>query len=247
VPVRAHCPHCITPCQIAEKHLGIPVRCHKCGQAFTVQPTALNSKPPTSEPIPETAGTLRLDIAGVTSIGRERTRNEDSFLVQHLTWSDLNENHQLALVIVADGMGGHAGGDQAARLALRTIGTTLVPLLTGALSIDRRHVTRASLANSVEAAIKEANRVIKVAADADRRFKGMGATAAVVIVWNGRVVIGHIGDCRVYHFHAAHLKRVTRDQTLVNRMVELGQLKPRATKSSKPSAHGQRLSRLGTS
>jgi PPM family protein phosphatase len=226
VPVRAHCPHCITPCQIAEKHLGVPVRCHKCGQAFTVQPTALTSKPPTSEPIPETAGTLRLNIAGVSSIGRERTRNEDSFLVQHLTWSDLNENHQLALVIVADGMGGHAGGDQAARLALRTIGTTLVPLLTCALSIERRHVTRAGLANSIESAIKEANRIVKVAADADRRFKGMGATAAVVIVWNGRVVIGHIGDCRVYHFHARHLKRVTSDQTIVNRMVELGQLKP---------------------
>src|SRR5258708_30741290 len=93
VPVRAHCPHCITPCQVAEQHLGVPVRCHKCGQAFTVQPTALTSKPPPTEPIPETAGALRLDIAGVTSIGRERSRNEDSFLVQHLTWSDLNENH----------------------------------------------------------------------------------------------------------------------------------------------------------
>ena len=54
----------------------------------------------------------------------------------------------------------------------------------------------------------------------------MGATAAVVVVWNGRVVIGHIGDCRVYHYHALQLKQVTRDQTLVSRMVELGQLKP---------------------
>jgi protein phosphatase len=226
VPVRAHCPYCITPCLVAEQHLGVPVRCHKCRQAFTVQPTALTGKPPTTEPIPETAGALRLDIAGVTSIGRERSRNEDSFLVQHLTWSDLNENHQLALVIVADGMGGHAGGDQAARLALRTVGTTLAPLLTGALSTQQREVTRAGLANSIDLAIKEANRVVHQAAAADRRYKGMGATAAVVVVWNGRVVIGHIGDCRVYHQHAGHLKQVTRDQTLVNRMVELGQLTP---------------------
>jgi protein phosphatase len=226
VPVRAHCPHCITPCQVAEQHLGVPVRCHKCGQAFTVQPTILTSKPPSTEPIPQTAGTLRLEIAGVTSVGRERTRNEDSFLVQHLTWSDLNHNHQLALVIVADGMGGHAGGDQAARLALRTVGTTLAPLLTGALNTHQREVTRAGLAASIDSAIKEANRVVKLAAAADPRHKGMGATAAVVVIWNGRVVIGHVGDCRVYYHQAAQLKLVTRDQTLVNRMVELGKLTP---------------------
>jgi protein phosphatase len=244
VPVRAHCPHCITPCQVAEQHLGVPVRCHKCGQAFTVQPTALTSKPPTTEPIPQTAGALRLDISGVTSIGRERSRNEDSFLVQHLTWSDLNENHQLALVIVADGMGGHAGGDQAARLALRTIGIVLAPLLTGALNTQQREVTRAGLANSIDTAIKEANSVVQHAATKDRRYKGMGATAAVVVIWNGRVVIGHVGDCRVYHYHVAHMKQVTRDQTLVNRMVELGQLNPE--EAADHPASNQVLQAIGT-
>jgi protein phosphatase len=129
-------------------------------------------------------------------------------------------------VLVADGMGGHVGGDQAARLALRTIGTILAPQLTGALGAQQQEVTRAGLANSIDAAIKEANRVVHQAAAADPRYKGMGATAAVVVIWNGRVVIGHVGDCRVYHYHASQLKQVTRDQTLVNRMVELGQLRP---------------------
>jgi protein phosphatase len=244
VPVRAHCPHCITPCQVAEQHLGVRVRCHRCGQTFTVQSTVLTSKPPGTEPIPQTAGALRLDVAGVTSVGRERSRNEDSFLVQHLTWSDLNQNHQLALVVVADGMGGHAGGDQAARLALRTIGTTLAPLLTGALSTQQREVTRAGLAHSLDSAIKEANRVVGQAATADRRYKGMGATAAVVVIWNGRVVVGHVGDCRVYHHHAARLKQVTRDQTVVNRMVELGKLTPQEAVGH-PEAH-QVLQAIGT-
>ncbi len=226
MPIRAHCPHCITPCQVAEQNLGVPLKCHKCGRTFTVQPTILSSKPASTEPVPHTAGALRLDIAGVTSVGRERNRNEDSFLVQHLTWSDLNQNHQLAMLIVADGMGGHAGGDQAARLALRTIGTALAPLLTSALEVQHREVTRAGLTRSVDAAIKEANRAVQQAAATDRKFKGMGATAAIVVIWNGRVVIGHVGDCRVYHQHLAHLKLVTRDQTLVNRMVDLGQLTP---------------------
>ena len=226
MPVRAHCPHCITPCQVAEQHLGVPLKCTKCGQTFTVQPTVLTSKPPSTEPIPQTAGALRLEIAGVTSIGRQRSHNEDSFLVQHLTWSDLNQNHQLALVIVADGMGGHAGGEQAARLALRTIATILAPLLTGALNTQQREVTRAGLADSIDAAIKRANNVVQQTAATDKRYKGMGATAAVVVIWNGRVVVGHIGDCRIYYHHAGQLNQVTRDQTLVNRMVELGQLTP---------------------
>jgi PPM family protein phosphatase len=141
-------------------------------------------------------------------------------------------------------MGGHAGGDQAARLALRTVGTTLAPLLTGALSTQQPDVTRAGLANSIDAAIKEANRVVQQAAAADRRYKGMGATAAVVVIWNGRVVIGHIGDCRVYHHHAARLKQVTRDQTVVNRMVELGQL--RAEEAAGHPASNQVLQAVGT-
>ena len=150
MPIQAHCPRCIAPCQIAEKHLGKPVRCHGCGHSFTVHPTVLSALPATTEPIPKTAGALRLDIAGVTSIGRQRTRNEDSFLVQHLTWSDSNQNHQLALVIVADGMGGHVGGDYAARLALRTIGTALAPLLTRALEPEQREVTRSGLTTSID-------------------------------------------------------------------------------------------------
>ncbi len=69
--IRAHCPHCITPCQVDEKNLGVPVRCFNCSRTFTVHPTVLTSTPPSTEPIPPTAGALRLDIAGVTSIGRE--------------------------------------------------------------------------------------------------------------------------------------------------------------------------------
>ena len=106
------------------------------------------------------------------------------------------------------------------------IGTLLAPLLTGALSTQQREVTRAGLSKSIDGAIKEANQVIKQAATIDRQYKGMGATASVVVIWNGRVVVGHVGDCRVYHQRTAHLKLVTRDQLLIDRMVALGQLTP---------------------
>lgn len=227
MPVRAHCPHCITPCQVAEQYFGTPVKCFKCGKPFTVHPTVLANQSPSTEPIPQTAGALRLEIAGATHIGRQRDRNEDSFLVQHLTWSDLNQNQQLALLIVADGMGGHCGGEQAAQLALRTIGSILAPQLTSALNMQQREVTRAGLADSIDAAIKRANNVVFQRAATDQRYAGMGATAAVVVIWNGSVLVGHIGDCRIYYHHAGRLTQVTRDQTLVNRLVELGQLTPK--------------------
>ena len=134
--MRVSCPSCRIVCMVPPEHLGKVIRCPTCKQTFTVRshgPAATSAPATFPTPAP-----LRLEVGSATSAGRVRDRNEDSFLVQHLTWSDLNENHQLALVIVADGMGGHAAGDQAAQLALRTIGTILVPLLTGALSIDHR-------------------------------------------------------------------------------------------------------------
>src|SRR5208282_4167459 len=65
------------------------------------------------EPIAAKPGIFRLDIHAATSPGCVRERNEDSFLVQQLSWSNLEERHDLAVVVVADGMGGHEAGDRA--------------------------------------------------------------------------------------------------------------------------------------
>ncbi len=59
-----------------------------------------------------------------------------------------------------------------------------------------------------------------------RPVKGMGSTAVALLVWDGHASISLVGDCRVYHWRAGRLTQVTRDQTLVARMVELGQLTP---------------------
>ena len=220
--IRVYCPHCITACVVADNQAGVVVKCHKCGKTFTAKPVAAGDLPST-EPIPTSAGALRLLIAGVTSTGAQRSRNEDSFLIQHLTWFE-NENYQLGLIIVADGVGGHAAGDLAAAMVIRTLGSTLAPLLCGALTGQFNEVTRKNLAQSIQAALKDANQAIRVRAASHARFKGMGATAAVALIWNGRVVIGHVGDCRVYHFHQGVLTQVTKDQTVVGRMVELGKM-----------------------
>jgi protein phosphatase len=181
----------------------------------------LEAKPPPAPVV------CRLDVGSATSPGRVRKRNEDSFLVQHLSWSNLDRRRELALAVVADGLGGHEAGDLASGMVVRLIGAGLAPLLQGALNGQVADVSAALLAETIDKAIKEAHRAVLRRGQTEPACRGMGATGAVVLVWDGLVRIGHVGDCRVYHFRAGQVSQVTRDQTLVERMVELGQLTPK--------------------
>lgn len=220
MPVRVHCPHCRTPCVVAERHLGVPVKCGRCARSFTTRPDPAAA---TRVDIPVPA--IRLDLGAATSTGRVRERNEDSFLVQHLVCCNLDVWRELAVLVVADGMGGAAAGELASGLVVRVLGKELMSLLTQLL--DGTNKDTATLANAIAAALREANRAVWNTAQQDAAWKGMGATAAVAVVWDTDVCIGHVGDCRVYHQRGGRLTQVTRDQTLVARMVELGQLTPK--------------------
>src|SRR5262249_39248659 len=168
------------------------------------------------------AAGFRLDIAGATSVGRVRSRNEDSFLIQQLSWSNLDRRRDLALVVVADGMGGYAGGDQASGLLIQVAAATLTPLLLQVL--NGQELSPAAATEKTLEAIQSAHRTIYQKAQVDPSVRGMGSTVAIALVWDGQVAIGHVGDCRVYHLGAAKLTQVTRDQTLVGRLLEMGQL-----------------------
>jgi protein phosphatase len=219
VALRVPCPHCGTVCQAGEQYQGKSVQCGKCKRPFVVPAAAAPSAAPAAPP-------FRLNIGSATSPGRVRERNEDSFLVQHLTWFDLDQCWESGLVIVADGMGGYAAGDEAARLVVRSVGSYLGALLVSALSGQVRDMSVARLAGSIDDAIKGASRTIHEQARSNPVWRGMGATVAVVMIWEGKALVGHVGDCRVYHHRGGALTQVTRDQTIVARMVELGTLTP---------------------
>jgi protein phosphatase len=165
-----------------------------------------------------------LDIGAATSPGRVRSRNEDSFLVQRLRWSNSDKQREMALVVVADGMGGHEAGDVASGMAIRSIGAALAPLFTEALSDALAKFSPARLSDAVAGALHSANRSVHEEGMKKSQCRGMGATVAVAVIADGQAVIGHVGDCRVYHRSGEELRQVTQDQTLVARMVELGQL-----------------------
>ena len=124
-------------------------------------------------------------------------------------------------------MGGYEGGHQASRLAVQMIAATLAPVLAGGLTGQFKASSPEALAENLDYALLEANRAVHRKAQSDPTCKGMGATAEVVLIWGGRALMGHVGDCRVYHQRGARLTQLTKDQTLVARMVELGTLTPR--------------------
>ncbi|HEY7315803.1 MAG TPA: GYF domain-containing protein [Gemmataceae bacterium] len=182
---------------------------------------------PTTEFIPEPEGeaSCRLIVGSATTRGRVRARNEDSLLVQQCTWGNLEERHDVLLAVVADGMGGHQAGDRASGLVIRAMGNVLAPLFGAALG-EQGPPAPAVLAETLDNGLREANRIVLQTAKDNPAFKGMGSTAVALLVWDGRAFISLVGDCRVYHWRGGKLTQVTRDQTLVGRMVELGQLSP---------------------
>jgi serine/threonine protein phosphatase PrpC len=140
---------------------------------------------------------MRIVVGAATDIGRVREGNEDAYLVLD------------PLFVVADGMGGHRGGEVASDLAVRTIRRLF----------ERRE---GSLTKQVE----EANRAIFERSQSDREVSGMGTTLTAVVVDDAEAHLAHVGDSRAYLLRDGELTLLTEDHTLVQRMVHEGELTP---------------------
>ena len=225
--VQVRCPHCSNLGLIAEEHLGVPVQCGSCRKSFWVRSPVAAAAPGGSDLATLSANVVRLEVGAATTTGRVRKNNEDSYLVQHLAWANAGAERETALVVVADGLGAHDAGEEASAMVVATVSGAILPLLAGGPSGRLQGATRESLLASINQAIQDANRAIFAQSKGEDRRTRMGATGAVVVFWDGKAVIGHVGDARVYHRSGDKLVQVTRDQTLAARMVELGQLSPR--------------------
>ena len=142
---------------------------------------------------------------GLTDVGRRRASNEDDFLVEP----------ERGVFAVADGMGGHAAGEVASRLAIESL---------DAYFRDRTISPSDALgaAEGLRSAIIAANRAIWDAILGHEERRGMGTTLAVVLVLADRIVVGHVGDSRVYLFRDNRLARLTSDHSWVNEQVRMG-------------------------
>lgn len=142
---------------------------------------------------------MRAIAAGHTDVGRERTHNEDRYVIVP----------ELNLYVVADGMGGHQSGEVASRLAATSIASYFK---NGDASRSRR-----SLADRLRSAVATANAKIYARADDERAYRGMGTTvvAAVFSPMEEMFHIGHAGDSRCYLIRGSSITQLTRDHSLV--------------------------------
>jgi len=159
---------------------------------------------------------LRVRFAGDTNVGMKREHNEDSFF--------LPESERLA--IVADGMGGHASGEVASRMAVETIvayfkETQDEQPITWPFKVD--HGQRHEI-NRLVTGIKLANLKIYDRAQKDEHCHGMGTTIVAAMFLDDRVLIGHVGDSRAYRLREGQLIQLTEDHSLLNDYIKMKKL-----------------------
>ncbi|MHB8625552.1 MAG: PP2C family protein-serine/threonine phosphatase [Aggregatilineales bacterium] len=163
-------------------------------------------------------------IYGLTSdIGQTRTNNQDSLLAFFGTSISVEERPDLALFAVADGMGGHNHGEKASAVAVRTIGQQLISKLYLTLLVpteNEANVDKPTISEMLNEAIQKAN-----AAVSEQVPEG-GTTLTVAAIIGDMVYIGHVGDSRAYLIAGETIEQITRDHSLVQRLVELDQLTP---------------------
>lgn len=143
---------------------------------------------------------------GNTHIGMIRSNNEDAFGVYP----------DLSLYVVADGLGGHAGGEIASRIAVETIRD----------SISSAFEKSAEMEDSLREAIKGANTLINRLAIKEHDLHGMGTTVVVAKIEGGRAIAAHVGDSRVYLVRGDAITQITKDHTVVEEYARLGLLSP---------------------
>ena len=149
---------------------------------------------------------MKIRYAAKTDVGMKRNHNEDYF--------SLIEDEQL--FIVADGMGGHASGEVASKLAAETVGEfyqrTKDEDATWPYKMDRQ---LSYVENRLVCGIKLANWRIYEAQTKDPRCKGMGTTLVSCLVAGDRAYFAHVGDSRGYRIRGENIKQVTRDHSLL--------------------------------
>ncbi|MCU1424055.1 MAG: Stp1/IreP family PP2C-type Ser/Thr phosphatase, partial [Microbacteriaceae bacterium] len=139
--------------------------------------------------------------AAVSHVGKIRANNQDSGYAGEY------------LFVVADGMGGHAGGDVASAIAVKRI-----------IETDRRFESGTDAEFALHTALTAANAQLAETVFDHPELTGMGTTVSGIVLVSGQAVIAHIGDSRIYLLRDGELKQVTSDHTFVQRLVDSGRI-----------------------
>ena len=161
---------------------------------------------------------IEVKISGKTDVGMKRNHNEDNFY--------LVEEEKLFLV--ADGMGGHASGEVASELAVKTVADFFARTkndedVTWPYKMDK---SRTLEENKIATGIKLANLRIFETSTSDSTKKGMGTTFVGIFFHGDKCYIAHVGDSRIYRIRAGAIEQMTEDHSLLNDYIKMKKLTP---------------------
>jgi len=189
-----------------------------------------------SKPSPSPSGDVVVQVFGRTDVGRMREHNEDAFVVADLTRGNATlqpevRSHAVgergSLFMVADGMGGAAAGEIASAMAIEAV----LREVSDALAATEPP-SEDTFATAIKRATATANAEIHAFALEHPEFRGMGTTATVAGVLGDTVYVAQVGDSRAYLVRGGVAQQITKDQSLMQKLVEAGELTPEEAEQS---------------
>ena len=145
----------------------------------------------------------RFSAEGRSEVGLHRSGNEDSALINGV------------LIAVADGMGGHAGGEVASKVAITTL-AQILPLL------NNNDMDPESLEDFLLNALLDVDHEIRITAEADDRLSGMGTTLTAIALYRNQAYVLHAGDSRAYRLRGKEFTQLTKDHSVVQELLDAG-------------------------
>jgi serine/threonine protein phosphatase PrpC len=193
--------------------------------------------PGLAAPRPEPAGpppALSVTTFGLTDRGRQRSTNEDRFLIASpasALWLDREGRHsgefgygeiQGEVFAVADGIGGRAGGGVASALAIETMSTFLMSTLQWVFALGGPEAVGAEMLEQIKVVLHWADSRVRDEAARSSGFDDMGTTLTMAYRYGRFLYVGHVGDSRCYLLRDGRLHRITRDHTVAAELLQHG-------------------------
>ena len=142
-----------------------------------------------------------------TDIGKAREKNQDYYYVSE-------ENDEPKIYILADGMGGYKGGEVASKLATDSVKKYIQS------NFDSIIKDKESILKLIASAVEYANMVVYEKSKETQELEGMGTTLEVCLIYNNKAYIGHVGDSRVYRIRKEVIRKLTKDHSYVQQLIE---------------------------
>lgn len=165
---------------------------------------------------------MQIESAGLSDVGRKREKNEDSFLI----------DPKLQLYMVADGMGGHVGGEFASKMAVETVEAVVSELTQDpeATLQESAEVIPGDYKSYLKFAISQAGSKIFERACKETKLQGMGTTSVVLIFRNNKAFVANVGDSRAYRIRRGKIEQLTTDHSLVGEQIRAGMIQAKDAK-----------------